>query len=121
WRLLTVGRLTERLTGYAQFLSTLVEHHVAQSPQGFDLLLMLFDSAITFRARFQRRLEWPALVATLVSDESNPRALACMLRRLRTELAKLPDQAGPLSGLLDLLPIEGVGVELAAMVQPRRG
>ncbi len=121
WRLLTVGRLTERLTGYAQFLATLVEHHVAHSPQGFDLLLMLFDSAITFRARFQRRLEWPALVATLVSDESNPRALACMLRRLRTELAKLPEQAGPLSGLLDLLPIEGVGVELAAMVQPRRG
>jgi uncharacterized circularly permuted ATP-grasp superfamily protein/uncharacterized alpha-E superfamily protein len=121
WRLLTVGRLTERLTGYAQFLGTLVEHRVAHSPQGFDLLLMLFDSAITFRARFQRRLEWPALVATLVSDESNPRALACMLRRLRTELVKLPEQAGPLSGLLDLLPIEGVGVELAAMVQPRRG
>lgn len=121
WRLLTVGRLIERLTGYAQILQSMVEHRAVRSAQGFDLLLMLFDSAITFRARFQRRLEWPALVATLVSDESNPRAMACVLRRLRTELAKLPEQAGPLNGLLELLPLEGVGVELAAMVQPRGG
>jgi uncharacterized circularly permuted ATP-grasp superfamily protein/uncharacterized alpha-E superfamily protein len=121
WRLLTVGRLIERLSGYAIFMQAFVGQSAWRSPAGFDLLLMLFDSKITFRARFQRRLEWPALVATLVTDEANPRALACVLRRLRTELAKLPDQAGPLTGLLDLLPQEGVGVPLEELVRAGDG
>jgi uncharacterized circularly permuted ATP-grasp superfamily protein/uncharacterized alpha-E superfamily protein len=121
WRLLTVGRLVERLSGYSMFLQAFVTHEAWQSPAGYDLLLMLFDSKITFRARFQRRLEWPALVATLITDEANPRALACVLRRLRTELAKLPDQAGPLTGLLDLLPQSGVGVPLSELIQAGGG
>lgn len=121
WRLLTVGRLVERLSGYSMFLRAFVTNEAWQSPAGFDLLLMLFDSKITFRARFQRRLEWPALVATLITDEANPRALACVLRRLRTELAKLPDQAGPLTGLLDLLPQSGVGVPLTELIQAGSG
>ena len=121
WRLLTVGRLVERLSGYSRFLQAFVTHGAWQSPAGFDLLLMLFDSKITFRARFQRRLEWPALVATLITDEANPRALACVLRRLRTELVKLPDQAGPLTGLLDLLPQNDVGVPLTELIQAGSG
>jgi len=78
WRLLTVGRLIERLVGYASFLKAFWTHEALQHPQGFDQLLDIFDSAITFRARFQRRLEVPALLALLVMDESNPRALACV-------------------------------------------
>ena len=38
-------------------------HDALAQPQGYDQLLGLFDSAITFRARFQRRLERPALLA----------------------------------------------------------
>ncbi len=121
WRLLTVGRLLERLSGYATFLHAFVEHGAWRSPAGFDLLMQLFDSKITFRARFQRRLEWPALVATLVTDETNPRALACVLRRLRTELSKLPEHAGPLTGLLDLLPQQGVGPSLEELVAAEGG
>jgi uncharacterized circularly permuted ATP-grasp superfamily protein/uncharacterized alpha-E superfamily protein len=121
WRLLTAGRLVERLSGYASFMRAFVQQGAWCSPAGFDLLLMLFDSKITFRARFQRRLEWPALVATLVTDEGNPRALACVLRRLRTELGKLPEHAGPLTGLLDLLPQVSVGVPLSDLVRPGSG
>jgi uncharacterized circularly permuted ATP-grasp superfamily protein/uncharacterized alpha-E superfamily protein len=121
WRLLTAGRLVERLSGYASFMRAFVQQGAWCSPAGFDLLLMLFDSKITFRARFQRRLEWPALVATLVTDEANPRALACVLRRLRTELGKLPEHAGPLTGLLDLLPQVSVGVPLSDLVRPGSG
>jgi uncharacterized alpha-E superfamily protein len=121
WRLLTVGRQIERLGGYATFLQAFVQHGACHSPQGFDLVLMLFDSAITFRARFQRRLEWPALVATLVIDETNPRAMACVLRRLRTELGKLPDRSVPLSGLLELLPQEEVGVSPEVLTAPGGG
>jgi len=120
WRLLTVGRLIERLIGYASFLKAFWLHHAVHSHKGFDLLLVLFDSTITFRARFQRRLELPALVALLVLDEANPRALACVLRRLRTELGKLPDR-GTRDDLLALLPQEGVGMSLEELCEPLLG
>lgn len=112
WRLLTVGRLIERLMGYAAFLQAFCEHDALHHAQGFDQLLDLFDSAITFRARFQRRLELPALLALLVMDENNPRALACVLRRLRTELGKLPERGSSQGDLLALLPHQGVGLTL---------
>lgn len=121
WRLLTVGRLIERLVGYTTFLRAFWEHQALAQAQGFDQLLDLFDSAITFRARFQRRLEVPALLALLVQDEGNPRALACVLRRLRTELGKLPDRTGLHDDLLALLPHQGVGVALDALCDPVEG
>lgn len=121
WRLLTVGRLIERLVGYTAFLRAFWVHRALSQAQGFDQLLDIFDSAITFRARFQRRLEVPALLALLVHDETNPRALACVLRRLRTELGKLPDRTGLHDDLLALLPHQGVGVELELLCDPKEG
>lgn len=121
WRLLTVGRLVERLAGYAVFLQAFCEHGALQHPQGYDQLLDLFDSAITFRARFQRRLELPALLALLVMDDGNPRALACVLRRLRTELAKLPERGSSQADLLALLPRESVGNTLDELCDPTLG
>ncbi|MDO9237666.1 MAG: circularly permuted type 2 ATP-grasp protein [Aquabacterium sp.] len=118
WRLLTVGRLVERLVSYAGVLQDFCLCGATHTQQGFDLMLVLFDSSITFRARFQRRLELPALLAMLVVDEANPRSLACVLRRLRTELGKLPDRGGPLDDLLALLPQEGVGVSFEALCEP---
>ena len=121
WRLLTVGRLIERLVGHAGFLQVFCEHDALGHAQGFDQALDLFDSAITFRARFQRRLERPALLAMLVMDENNPRALACVLRRLRTELAKLPERGGSQGDLLALLPHQGVGITLDELCDPAEG
>ena len=43
WRLLTVGRLIERLVGYTGFLRTFWAHHALAQAQGFDQLLDLFD------------------------------------------------------------------------------
>ena len=121
WRLLTVGRLLERLIGHVHILKAFWLNGALQHPQGFDQALEMFDSTITFRARFQRRLEVPALVALLVMDESNPRALACVVRRLRTELGKLPERAGAPSDLLALLPPLGVGATLASLCDPVSG
>lgn len=121
WRLLTVGRLIERLNGYSAFLRAFWQADALRHPQGFDQILTLFDSTITFRARYQRRLEQPALLALLVLDESNPRALACVLRRLRTELGKLPVRSERGGDLLALLPHEGVGASLGELCDPDHG
>ena len=108
WRLLTVGRLLERLLGLTATLEVFLEAGAQQSPDGVDALLDLFDSTITFRSRHQRHDDLLALADVLVLDDANPRSLAGVLRRLRTELGKLP--ARPV--VAHRLPEQGVGLRL---------
>jgi uncharacterized circularly permuted ATP-grasp superfamily protein/uncharacterized alpha-E superfamily protein len=113
WRLLTVGRLIERLIGVATRLRAFLDAQALGTAEGAELLLELFDSLITFRARYQRHEDLLALTDLLVLDSTNPRAFAGVLRRLRTELGKLPGEAEALADLLALLPAEGAGLTLA--------
>jgi uncharacterized alpha-E superfamily protein len=122
WRLLTVGRLLERLQGLALRLGAFLGPADAQPPlgalaqvAGVELLLEQFDSLITFRARYQRHEDLLALTDVLVLDSANPRAFAGVLRRLRTELRKLPGPAESHGPLLALLPPEGAGLSLAQL------
>ncbi len=112
WRLLTVGRLIERLSGLTLRLGTFLETRALGTAAGIELLLELFDSAITFRARYQRHEDLLALTDLLVLDNSNPRAYAGVLRRLRTEIGKLPGTPESLQPLLDRLPASGAGLTL---------
>jgi uncharacterized circularly permuted ATP-grasp superfamily protein/uncharacterized alpha-E superfamily protein len=119
WRLLTVGRLIERLQGLTMRLQAFLGPAGAEPPlgalahvAGVELLLEQFDSLITFRARYQRHEDLLALTEVLVLDRANPRAFAGVLRRLRTELSKLPGPAEAHLPLLALLPAEGAGLTL---------
>ena len=115
WRLLTVGRLLERLIGLTSCCAAFVEAKALGSAPGIDLLLELFDSAITFRARYQRHEDLLALTDLLVLDSSNPRSFAGVLRRLRTELSKLPGSEEFRQDLLAHWPREGAGLTLEAL------
>jgi uncharacterized circularly permuted ATP-grasp superfamily protein/uncharacterized alpha-E superfamily protein len=115
WRLLTVGRLLERLHGMAQQLELFLRHQALGTVGGVELLLELFDSTITFRARYQRHEDLLAVVDLLVLDSTNPRALAGVLRRLRTELGKLPGSPESHEPLLALLPPTGAGITLDSL------
>ncbi len=94
WRLLTIGRQLERLLTLTDTLQALFETQQALAGDGFELLLQLFDSVITYRSRHQRWQHPVALVDLLVRDHANPRALACIVRTLRQELAQLPAPHG---------------------------
>jgi uncharacterized alpha-E superfamily protein len=72
----------------------LLETQQALTEEGFELLLQLADSVITYRARHQRWQHPVALVELLVRDHANPRSLACVVRTLRQELAQLPAPHG---------------------------
>ncbi|MDP3225898.1 MAG: circularly permuted type 2 ATP-grasp protein, partial [Rubrivivax sp.] len=115
WRLLTVGRLLERLHGLTLRMEAFVDAGALGTVNGVELLLELFDSLITFRARYQRHEDLLAVTDLLVLDSANPRAFAGVLRRLRTELTKLPGLAEDLQDLLTLLPAEGAGLTLESL------
>jgi uncharacterized alpha-E superfamily protein len=107
-----VGRLLERLMGVTTRLQAFVQAQALGSAAGIEMLLELFDSVITFRARYQRHDDLLALADLLVLDSANPRAFAGVLRRLRTELGKLPGPADSLQPFLAMLPPQGPGLTL---------
>ena len=101
WRLLSIGRHIERLG----FLSSALMHGLdsgsLQTAGGFDAMIELFDSAITFHAQFQQSRDMAALVDLLVIERDNPRSISWIAHTLRGRLARLagsePNQLCPLS------------------------
>ncbi len=101
WRLLSIGRHIERLGFLANALRLGFETGSVHHTGGFEAMVDLFDSTITFHAQYQQSRDIAPLVDLLVQDRDNPRSLAWVAQTLRGRLAKLagsaPDQLGLLS------------------------
>jgi uncharacterized alpha-E superfamily protein len=93
WRLLSSGRHLERLGFLAQALATGFETGALFDEGGFEAVVALFDSTITFHAQYQQRHDVPALLDLLVLDRDNPRSLGWVAQTLRGRLAKLAGSA----------------------------
>jgi uncharacterized circularly permuted ATP-grasp superfamily protein/uncharacterized alpha-E superfamily protein len=94
WRLLSMGRLIERFGFLAKVLVAAFESGAIHEDGGYEAVLVLFDSTITFHAQYQRRHDIEALLELLMTDQENPRSLGWIMRTLRGRLAKL-DGAAP--------------------------
>jgi uncharacterized circularly permuted ATP-grasp superfamily protein/uncharacterized alpha-E superfamily protein len=101
WRLLSIGRHIERLSFLASSLASGFETGMVHTMGGFEAMMELFDSTITFHAQYQQSRDMAALIDLLVLDPDNPRSLAWVTQTLRGRLAKLagsePGQLCPLS------------------------
>ncbi len=89
WRLLSIGRHLERQGFLADALARGFGTGAVAEEGGFEAIVALFDSTITFRAQYQLRHDVPALVDLLVLDQDNPRSLAWVAQTLRGRLRKL--------------------------------
>jgi len=89
WRLLSIGRHIERLGFLANALNLALRWRTLQTDSGFDAVIELFDSAITFHAQFQQSRDIAALIDLLVIDRDNPRSISWVAHTLRGRLAKL--------------------------------
>jgi uncharacterized circularly permuted ATP-grasp superfamily protein/uncharacterized alpha-E superfamily protein len=121
WRLLSIGRHIERLSFLANALFCGFDTGSVESDGGFDAMLTLFDSAITFHAQFQQNRDLPALIDLLVLDRDNPRSLNWVTHTLRGRLAKLAgSEPGQLSALSLRVPDPSVqGLAPLCETQPR--
>ncbi|MDO8280388.1 MAG: circularly permuted type 2 ATP-grasp protein, partial [Burkholderiaceae bacterium] len=97
WRLLSTGRHIERLSFLAAALASGFETGSIHDDSGYEAMVALFDSTISFHARFQLRRDVPALIDLLMMDRENPRSLGWVLQTLRGRLARL---AGSEPGML---------------------
>ncbi|RDK03008.1 circularly permuted type 2 ATP-grasp protein [Paraburkholderia lacunae] len=94
WRLLFAGRHIERVSAMTSILRVVADKGQLATPAGFDLLLQLFDSTLTYRALYPGRFEVPALLDLLVIEPTNPRALYGVYERLRKKLDEIAVAAG---------------------------
>jgi uncharacterized circularly permuted ATP-grasp superfamily protein/uncharacterized alpha-E superfamily protein len=108
WHMLTVGRLIERLISMSEVLCTFFSSAAVYTPRGFETLLVLFDSSITYRTRYQRQQDVHALLDLLVTDVTNPRSIHCILRGLTDEIRHLPDSEILMSSMPAFDPCEEV-------------
>jgi uncharacterized alpha-E superfamily protein len=102
WRLLSTGRNLERLGFLAQALASAFETGAVHDEGGFEAVVALFDSTITFRAQFQQRHDIAALLDLLVLDGDNPRSLCWVAQTLRNRLARL---AGSRQGVVPIMAL----------------
>lgn len=118
WRLLSIGRHIERLATLAQAMRQAFDSGSVHEQAGFEALVALFDSTITFHAQYQQRRDTVALLDLLLLNRDNPRSLAWVLDTLRSRLRKL-EQGDPefAQALFANLPDPG-GWELAALSHP---
>jgi uncharacterized circularly permuted ATP-grasp superfamily protein/uncharacterized alpha-E superfamily protein len=93
WRLLSSGRHLERLGFLASALGWAIETGALFDESGFEAVVALFDSTITFHSQYQQRHDIPALLDLLVLDRDNPRSLGWVAQTLRGRLAKLAGSA----------------------------
>ncbi|MGY8903569.1 MAG: circularly permuted type 2 ATP-grasp protein [Burkholderiales bacterium] len=89
WRLLSIGRHIERLGFFAQALALGFETGAVFDDSGFEAVLALFDSTITFHAQYQQSRDAAALLDLLVMNRDNPRSLGWVLQSLNGRLDKL--------------------------------
>jgi uncharacterized alpha-E superfamily protein len=93
WRLLSIGRHLERLGFLASALGWSFDTGSVFEEGGFEAIVSLFDSTITFHAIYQQRHDIPALIDLLVLDRDNPRSLGWVAQTLRGRIAKLSGSA----------------------------
>jgi uncharacterized circularly permuted ATP-grasp superfamily protein/uncharacterized alpha-E superfamily protein len=93
WRLLSIGRLLERLSFLSDALSRGVAAGALATNGGFETMLSLFDSSITFHSQYQQSRKMATLLDLLVLDGDNPRSLAWVAHTMRGRLAKLAGNA----------------------------
>jgi uncharacterized circularly permuted ATP-grasp superfamily protein/uncharacterized alpha-E superfamily protein len=94
WRLLSIGRHIERLDFLAGALAAALEAQLLKDQAGFDAVLKLFDSTISFHAQYQQSRTPQALLELLVSNRDNPRSLSWVAHTLRSRLRRMEDLVG---------------------------
>ncbi|XOZ83370.1 circularly permuted type 2 ATP-grasp protein [Limnohabitans sp. DCL3] len=105
WRLLSIGRHLERLSFLSDAMDQAIGLGLIGEQAGFDAVLELFDSTISFHAQHQQSRTPQALMDLLVTDPDNPRSLGWVAHTLRGRLRRMGTLAdGATLALADKVP-----------------
>ncbi len=94
WLFLDLGRRIERAQLTAATLATVLDQRPERIDSMLAMVLELCDSAITYRGRYMSTLQPAPVLDLVLSDTSNPRALAYQF----AQASRLLEQADPSEG-----------------------
>ena len=89
WMFTMLGRRIERAHQIAVTVSAVMSVH-RDNPRLLEYLLRLFDSVMTYRARYHSGLDNRLVLQLLLLDEINPRSLAYQFKCIQDLIADLP-------------------------------
>jgi len=90
WRFMDIGRRVERAVNQAGLIRIGLPQVCTGSRSALEALLEVFDSIMTYRARYRTAFQLAPVLDLLLMDESNPKSMAFQVRRLTTHVEKLP-------------------------------
>jgi uncharacterized circularly permuted ATP-grasp superfamily protein/uncharacterized alpha-E superfamily protein len=93
WRFLDMGRRVERAANQAELLRIGLPQVCQESSSTLEALLEVFDSIMTYRARYRTTFQLAPVLDLLILDESNPKSLAFQYCQLAAHVENLPRQS----------------------------
>ncbi len=90
WRFLDIGRFIERVLGTLQLLRLALLTANQPGIPLWEVVLATTDNFTVYRRRYRSQLHPSAILDLLLFDESNPRSVGYMLKRLGRQVARLP-------------------------------
>ncbi|MBM3289906.1 MAG: hypothetical protein FJY92_07110, partial [Candidatus Hydrogenedentes bacterium] len=90
WRFLDIGRRIERALDTFELLRSCLVIPIEPESAVMQAALEVSDSAMTYRSRYGAHWQTPAMLDLLVTDETNPRAVAFQCVRLLRHIEALP-------------------------------
>ncbi|OFE12381.1 hypothetical protein PHACT_03885 [Pseudohongiella acticola] len=93
WRFLDIGRFIERVLGTLQLLKLALLTANQPGIPLWEVVLATTDNFTVYRRRYRSQLHPSAILDLLLFDETNPRSVGYMLKRLGRQVARLPAMA----------------------------
>ncbi len=92
WRFMDIGRRVERAMNQAGLIRIALPQVCTGSRSALEALLEVFDSIMTYRARYRTAFQLAPVLDLLLMDESNPKSMAFQISQLATHVAQLPQE-----------------------------
>jgi uncharacterized alpha-E superfamily protein len=90
WRFLDIGRFIERLLGTLELLKLALLTAKQPGIPLWEVVLATTDNFTVYRRRFRSQLHPSAILDLLLFDETNPRSIGYMFKRLQRQVSRLP-------------------------------
>ncbi|SDN70630.1 circularly permuted type 2 ATP-grasp protein [Vreelandella arcis] len=95
WRFMDIGRFLDRLLGLLALLKLTLNAPLSPGLALWEVVLATTDNFTAYRRRYRSELHPEAILDLLLFDETNPRSVGYMLKRLERQIDRLPGSASP--------------------------
>ncbi|MCB8888727.1 circularly permuted type 2 ATP-grasp protein [Vreelandella malpeensis] len=95
WRFMEIGRLLDRTLGLLALLKLTLGARFERRAALWEVVLATTDNFTAYRRRYRSELHPAAIIDLLLFDETNPRSVGYLLRRINQQVERLPGSNMP--------------------------